>query len=90
MKALTVEMETVTLIGRGRQNLTHFVYSLYTVSSKIFFLADISFLGGHFRFGQIHFPLAYMLICGGHLLLESSCIQVNTVLLLFSVKRRGT
>jgi hypothetical protein len=26
MKALTVKMETVTLIGKGRQNLTCFVY----------------------------------------------------------------
>jgi hypothetical protein len=26
VKALTVEMETVTLIGTGRWNLTHFVY----------------------------------------------------------------
>ena len=26
MKALTVKMETVTLIGKGRQNVTCFVY----------------------------------------------------------------
>ena len=26
MKALTVKMETVTLIGKGRKNLTYFVY----------------------------------------------------------------
>jgi len=36
MKALTVKIETVTLIGRGRQNLTCFVYLVYTISSKIF------------------------------------------------------
>ena len=54
MKALTVKMETVTVVGRGTQNLRRFVYLVYTVSSKLFFLADIS--GGHFRFGQINFP----------------------------------
>ena len=42
MKALTVKMETVTVVGRGRQNQRRFVYFVYTVSSKIFFLADIS------------------------------------------------
>jgi hypothetical protein len=26
MKAVTVKMETVTLIGKGRRNLTHSVY----------------------------------------------------------------
>jgi hypothetical protein len=42
MKGLTVKMETVTLIGKGRQNLTWFVYP---INSKIFFLADVLFLG---------------------------------------------
>ena len=37
MKALTVKLETVTVVGRGRQNQRHFVYLVYTVSSKIFF-----------------------------------------------------
>jgi hypothetical protein len=60
------------------------VYWVYTISSKLFFLADIS--GGRFRFGQIHFPWQTY-SSGGRLLLEWSCIQVNKVLLLFSVKR---
>jgi hypothetical protein len=39
MKALTVKMETVTLIGKGRHNLTQFAYQVYVISSKIFFLS---------------------------------------------------
>jgi hypothetical protein len=39
MKALTVKMETVTLIGKGRQNLTFSVYSVYEINSKILFLS---------------------------------------------------
>jgi hypothetical protein len=42
MKTLTVKMETVTLIGKGRYNLT----CLYIKLVKCFFLADILFLGG--------------------------------------------
>jgi hypothetical protein len=41
MKVLTVKMETVTLIVKGRQNLTHLVYRVYTINIKIFFLADL-------------------------------------------------
>jgi hypothetical protein len=37
MKALTVKMETVTLIGKGRENLTCFVYYVYEICSNIFF-----------------------------------------------------
>jgi len=44
MKALTVKMETVTLIGKGRQNLTFSVYSVYEINSKILFLSK------HFMF----------------------------------------
>ena len=67
MKVLTVKMETVTVVGRGRQNQRRFVYLVYTINSKIFFLADIS--GGRFRFGQIHFPWETY-SSGGCLLLE--------------------
>ena len=44
MKALTVKMKTVTLIGIGRQNLTCFVYKVYEINSKIFFHSS------HFNF----------------------------------------
>ena len=37
MKALTVKMETGTLIGKGRKNLTCFVYNMYKIKSKNFF-----------------------------------------------------
>jgi hypothetical protein len=37
MKALTVKVETVTLIGKGRQNLICFVYYVYEIKSKMFF-----------------------------------------------------
>jgi hypothetical protein len=33
MKALTVKMETVTLIGKSRLNLTRFVYKAYAIYS---------------------------------------------------------
>jgi len=33
MKAVTVRMETVTLTGKGRYNLTRFVYQLYVINS---------------------------------------------------------
>jgi len=36
-KALTVKLETVALIGEGKQNLTCFVYEMYKINSKIFF-----------------------------------------------------
>jgi hypothetical protein len=35
----------VTLIGKGKENLTRFVYYMHAVNSKIFFLADVLFLG---------------------------------------------
>ena len=34
---------------------------------------------GHLRFGLIHFSLADVFYLGGHLRLESFCIQVNIV-----------
>jgi hypothetical protein len=37
-KALTVNMDTVTLIGKGRWDQTCFVYSVNEINSKIFFL----------------------------------------------------
>ena len=36
MKALTVKVETVTLIGKRTQNLTCFVYQVYENNSRIF------------------------------------------------------
>ena len=40
-----MKMETITLIGQGRQNVSRFVYYVYAVNGIIFFLADILFLG---------------------------------------------
>jgi hypothetical protein len=51
VRALTVKMETVTLIATGRENLTRFMYSVYDVNNKIFFLAGILFLVDHLRCG---------------------------------------
>jgi hypothetical protein len=65
MKAMTVKMETVTLIGKGTENLTCFVYLVYVINSKIFFLKDILLLECHHRFGYIPFPLAEDLYGGG-------------------------
>jgi hypothetical protein len=76
-------METVTLTSKRRQNVTQFVHYMYAINNRIFFLSDSSFLGGHLRFGQMHFPRADMFYGGfgggGFLRIESSCIQVNTV-----------
>jgi hypothetical protein len=38
MKALTVQKENVTMIGKCRQNQTCFVYYVYEINSKIFSL----------------------------------------------------
>jgi hypothetical protein len=46
MKALTLKMETVTLIGKGRYDLTCFVYSVCEINSKMFFLSRCFILGG--------------------------------------------
>jgi hypothetical protein len=46
MKALTVKMETVTLTGKGGQNLTCFVNYVYEINSKIFFLSTLYTSGG--------------------------------------------
>jgi hypothetical protein len=35
MKALTVQMETVTLIGKGTLNMTYFVYYVHKIHSTI-------------------------------------------------------
>ena len=44
LKALTVQMETVTLSGKGRWNQTWFVYiKCMQLVVKYFFLADILF-----------------------------------------------
>jgi hypothetical protein len=36
MNGITVNMETVTLTGKGRQNPTCFVYQVQEITSKIF------------------------------------------------------
>ena len=35
MKALTVKLETVTLIGKGRWNMTCSVYLVYEINSRV-------------------------------------------------------
>jgi hypothetical protein len=52
LKALTVKVGTVTLIGKGRQNLTWCVYYVYEINKKIFSLKRcFVFVGCHLRFG---------------------------------------
>jgi len=50
MKAVTVNMKIVTLRGKGRQNLTCFLYEVYEISSKLFFLSRRFIFGGRLRF----------------------------------------
>jgi hypothetical protein len=54
MKALTVIMETVIMIGKGK-----LVYDMPCVV-KYLFSRHFIFGGVVFRFGKIHFPLADM------------------------------
>jgi hypothetical protein len=49
MKALTVKMEKVTLIGIGRYALTCFVYSVHEINSKICFLIRYFILVGRLK-----------------------------------------
>jgi hypothetical protein len=51
MKALNVKIKGVTLIGKGRQNLTCIMYLVCAVNSETFFSADVLFMGGLLRFG---------------------------------------
>ena len=53
MKALTVKMETVTLIGKGRQNPTCF---LCIKCTKNIFLADVLLLGYVLYLDRYIFP----------------------------------
>jgi hypothetical protein len=46
MKALTVKMETVTVIGKGRENLTCSVFLVCEINSKIYFLSSQFFWVG--------------------------------------------
>jgi hypothetical protein len=67
MKAPIFNIETVTLIGKGTQNLTHFVYHVYEINSKIFqfIRADVLFLGVCLKFGKIHFSLGRCVLFWG-------------------------
>jgi hypothetical protein len=78
IKALTVNMDTVTLIDEGRWILTCLVYDEYEVNSKIFFLNRLFLLGN-----KCLFPWQTFLFWVGCLRLESSYIQVNTVCVFF-------
>jgi len=52
---------------------------VYAIILKHSVLADILFLRHRRRFGYNHGPLADVFYSGGHLRLESSCIQANKV-----------
>ena len=56
MKVLRVKMETVTLIGTGRYNLTCFVYKCVKLIQLYLFLADILFLGVILDLDEYIFP----------------------------------
>jgi hypothetical protein len=77
MKALPVKMKTVTLIGKGRWNLTSFVYWLHAIYNKI--CIYIFFFKVILDFKKYIFPWQTCFIWGGRLRLESSSICINTV-----------
>jgi hypothetical protein len=53
MKALNVKIKSVTLTGKGRQNLTCIMFLVCAVNNGTFFPADVLFMGGGclLRFG---------------------------------------
>jgi hypothetical protein len=51
MKAPTMKMERVILTGKGRWNLTCYMYKCMKLIVKYLFLADVVFLRGSLRFG---------------------------------------
>jgi hypothetical protein len=51
MQALTLKTETVSLIGKDRQNLTCFVIKCVKSIVKHFFLSGLLFFWGHLKFG---------------------------------------
>jgi hypothetical protein len=81
MKALTVKMKTVTIIGKVRHNMTCFVYYVYEINNN--FLTEVSFLEFILDLDKYIFPLADIFFLGGegggHIRLQLSCIQVYTV-----------
>jgi len=46
MKVLTVPMETVTMSGAGRYNMTYVVHSVHEIKSQISFLSKCLIFGG--------------------------------------------
>jgi hypothetical protein len=69
MKLMTVKMDMLTLICKGRKNLKCFVYSVYEMNSNIFFLADILFLGDVLDLDK-YILLWQTCFLGGHFRLE--------------------
>jgi len=76
------KMKAVSLIGKGSQNLTCFVYYLYEINSKIFLLSR------HFYSWAVVLDLDKNIFCwqtcfiwerGLHLKSQSSFIPVNTI-----------
>jgi hypothetical protein len=65
-KTLNVKMETITLSSKGRQNLTCFIYHMYEINSKIFFLTRLIILGVILDLEKYIFPWQTCFL-GGHL-----------------------
>lgn len=82
MKAPIFKIEMVTLIGKGTHNLACFVYQVYEINSKIFLLRRYFIFGGLPQIWINTFSLSRHVLFiggGGHLRLETSCIQINMV-----------
>jgi hypothetical protein len=75
MKVLNVKLETVTLIGKGRQNLTCLCTKCMKLIVKYFFLADFYFWGLSLIWINT-FSLGRRALFG-----VPFCIRVNTVCL---------
>ena len=79
MKSLTVMMEKVILNGEGRESLTCFVYQVYEINNKYFFLVEVLFRRRWSEIWTNTFFLGRHVLFGDHLRLELSCIWVNAV-----------
>jgi len=75
IKALPVKEERVMQVGKGRWNLTCFVYEVYAINSKIFSLGDVLFLGVILDWDK--YIGLWQTFSGGLSNLELSCIWVN-------------
>jgi hypothetical protein len=71
MQAQNVKMERVTLVGKGRENVTCFVYYMYEIIVKYFYLGDVWGGGVVLHLDKCIFSVSELLYLG--FVLDLSC-----------------